>query len=132
MRSAFLLRFASDMALRRKITAATNKAESYNNFADWLFFGGDGILSENDPEEQEKRMKFKELLANSLILQNTADMTDALRSLAEEGYPLRREDVARLSPYLTAHVKRFGDYVVDTEAAFTSPDGAELAELLGD
>lgn len=132
VRSAFLLRFASDMDLRRHITAATNKAESYNGFADWLFFGGDGVLSENDPEEQEKRMKFKELLANSLILQNTADMTQALRSLAEEGYPLRREDVARLSPYLTAHVKRFGDYVVDPEVVFTVPDGSELPELSED
>jgi hypothetical protein len=29
---------------------------------------------------------------------------------------LRREEVSRLSPYLTEHVKRFGDYVVDLEA----------------
>ncbi len=56
-------------------------------------------------------MKFKEFLANSLILQNAADMIGAPRSLAEEGYPLRREDVAWLSPYLTAHLKRNGDYV---------------------
>ena len=42
-------------------------------------------------------------------------MTGILRSLAEEGYPLRREEVVQLSPYLTEHVKRFGDYVVDLE-----------------
>ena len=131
VRSTFLLHFASDIALRHRITAATNKAESYNGFADWLFFGGDGVLAENDPEEQEKRMKFKELLANSLILQNTADMTEALRSLAEEGYPLRREDVARLSPYLTAHVKRFGDYVLDPEVGLPL-EVSDLPELSED
>jgi hypothetical protein len=32
---------------------------------------------------------------------------------AEEGYPVRREDVATFSPYLTSHIKRFGDYVID-------------------
>ena len=58
IRTAFLLRYLSNQDLRRQITAATNKAESYNNFSDWLFFGGEGLLAENDPDEQEKRMKF--------------------------------------------------------------------------
>jgi TnpA family transposase len=124
VRSASLLRFASDLGLRRRITAATNKAEAYNGFAAWLFFGGEGTISENDPEEQEKRMKYKELLANSLILQNAADMTVVLRSPAAESYPLRREEVAELSPYLTAHVKRFGDYVVDLQTLPAPLDGA--------
>lgn len=50
-----------------------------------------------------------------MMLQNAADMTGILRSLAEEGYLLRREEVARLSPYLIEHVKRFGNYVVNLE-----------------
>jgi Tn3 transposase DDE domain len=33
--------------------------------------------------------------------------------LMAEGYPVKREDVAALSPYLTRHIKRFGDYFVD-------------------
>ena len=123
IRTAFLLHYLSNQDLRRQITAATNKAESYNNFSDWLFFGGEGLLAENDPDEQEKRMKFKELLANSLILQNAADMTDVLHSLAHEGHEIRREYLAQLSPYLTGHVKRFGDYVVDLENIPPPPNG---------
>ncbi len=123
VRTEFLMRFLSDQSLRQQITAATNKAESYNAFSKWLFFGGDGVLSENDPEEQEKRMKFNELLANSLILQNAADITEALKALAKEGHEIRREDVAQLSPYLTGHVKRFGDYVIDLESAPGPLDG---------
>jgi TnpA family transposase len=123
IRTAFLLRYLSNRDLRRQITAATNKAESYNNFSDWIFFGGEGLLAENDPEEQEKRMKFKELLANSLILQNAADMTEVLHSLAREGHEIKREHLAQLSPYLTGHVKRFGDYVVDLENIPEPPNG---------
>lgn len=26
-----------------------------------------------------------------------------------------REDVAALSPYMTSHIKRFGDYLIDLE-----------------
>ena len=32
------------------------------------------------------------------------------------GYEVRREHLAQLSPYLTGHVERFGDYVVDLES----------------
>jgi len=128
IRTEFLLRFLSDQNLRRQITATTNKAESYNAFSKWLFFGGDGILSENDPEEQEKRMKFNELLANSLILQNAVDITEALKSLSREGYELKREDIAQLSPYLTGHVKRFGDYVIDLDTV-PEPLNGEMPAL---
>jgi hypothetical protein len=30
-----------------------------------------------------------------------------------EGFTVLPEDLKRLSPYQTAHIKRFGDYVVD-------------------
>lgn len=43
------------------------------------------------------------------------EMSGVLRSLAEEGCPLRREEVVQLSPYLTEHGKRFKDYVPDLE-----------------
>ena len=75
-----------------------------------------------------KRLKFNQILADALVLQNAADMTIALRSLADEGYPLRREDVAQLSPYLTEHVKRFGDYLVDLETV-PDPLHADMPEL---
>jgi len=88
------------------------------------------VIQDHDPEEHEKRLKFNQLLANSLILQNAVDVTETLLALVEEGYPVKREDVALLSPYLTSHVKRFGDYVVDLDAIPAPLDGKmpELAD----
>ena len=65
----------------------------------------------------------------SLILQNAVDVTEALRSLVREGYPVKRKDVAMLSPYLTSHAKRFGDYVVDLDATPGPLDG-RMPELV--
>lgn len=113
VRTVFLLQYVSDPALRQQITAMTNKMESYNGFAKWFFFGNDGILGENDPEEQEKFIKYNDLVANAVIFQNVIDLSRALRELIAEGYPVQREDVQALSPYLTRHIKRFGDYFVD-------------------
>lgn len=89
--------------------------EAYNGFSKWLFFGGDGVIAENDPEEQEKRIKYNDLVANAVIFQNVIDITLILRDLIKEGQTLFRNDVKALSPYLTKHVKRFGDYILDLE-----------------
>ncbi|MDF5733301.1 MAG: Tn3 family transposase [Rhizonema sp. PD38] len=43
------------------------------------------------------------------------DLTDILRDLKRNGYLIVREDVAALSPYMTSHIKRFGDYLIDLD-----------------
>jgi hypothetical protein len=89
--------------------------EAYNGFSKFFFFGGEGIISENDPDEQEKRIKYNDLVSNAVILQNVADITYILKELAANGVEFSKSDVAALSPYLTRHIKRFGDYVIDLD-----------------
>lgn len=113
IRTLFLLQYISDRGMRQEITACTNKVEGYNHFLDWLFFGKDGIITENDPEEQEKRLKYLDLVASAVILQNTIDLSRAIQQLSAEGYRIKQSQLATLSPYLTGHIKRYGDYVVD-------------------
>ena len=116
VRTVFLLQYISDMKLRKQITAATNIVEAYNGFSKWFFFGGFGVISNNDPIEQEKIIKYNDLVANAVIFQNVVDLTDVLRDLLKAGYSITREDVAALSPYMTSNIKRFGDYLIDMDA----------------
>ncbi len=104
VRTVFLLQYLSDPEMRKRITEMTNKFESYNGFAGWLFFGGEGIIAENDPEEQEKIIKYNDLVANAVIFQNVVDISRVLGQLKAEGYAVRREDIAAMSPYLTQHI----------------------------
>ncbi len=113
IRTIFLLEYISDLKLRQQITAATNKVEAYNGFSKWLFFGGDKIISTNDREEMEKRIKYNDLVANAVIFHNAVELTNILRQLKREGYLIDKNDVAALSPYLTNNIKRFGDYLLD-------------------
>ncbi len=99
VRTVLLLQYISDIELRRRIGATTNKVEAYNGFSKWSFFGGEGVIAENDPEEQEKRIKYKDLVANIMIFQNVVDMTRVIRELQGEGYEISRDDLAALSPY---------------------------------
>ena len=45
------------------------KIEAFNSFIKWISFGGEGMIRENDTEEQDKIMKFKPLLADARIFQ---------------------------------------------------------------
>ena len=111
-RTLFLLRFISNPKVRRVIRAETTKIEAYNDFLDWVSFGGP-VIKSGDPVEQEKQLKYASLVANAIMLSNVADMTTGLSAMAEDGHPVTPALVARLSPYIREHIRRFGRYVLD-------------------
>ncbi|WP_232282494.1 Tn3 family transposase [Photobacterium damselae] len=112
MRTLFLLRYISEEDLRHTIRAETTKVESYNNFQDWISFGGE-IIKSGDPVEQAKQIKYANLIANSIMLHNVSDLTGILNEMASEGIVITKELVSCLSPYIREHIRRFGRYDVD-------------------
>jgi hypothetical protein len=83
--------------MRQHIRAETTKVESYHQFTDWIAFGGP-VLRSGDPVEQEKRIKYRDLVANAVMLHNVADMTNVLYELRQQGEGVTTEVVRRLSP----------------------------------
>jgi len=112
LRTVYLLRWISSKEMRQEVSATTNKIESYHAFTKWLDFGGD-VITENDPNEQQKRVRYIDLVASAVILQNTVDMMRVLQELYAAGEPISVADVEYLSPYMTYGVKRFGNYHLD-------------------
>lgn len=113
VRTVFLLKYISEVELRQTINAATVKSEEFNNFSQWLFFGGDGVIAENLRHQQRKIVKYNNLVANLVILYNAEKMTRILAKLRDEGEDITPEILAGLSPYRTSHINRFGDYTLD-------------------
>ncbi len=60
-------------------------------------------------------IKYTHLVANLLIFHTTVGMMRALDALRADGLgdAITDEALAGLSPYLTEHINRFGDYVLD-------------------
>jgi hypothetical protein len=112
LRTVYLLRWISSKEMRQEVSAQTNKIESYHAFTKWLDFGGD-VITENDPNEQQKRVRFIDLMASAVILQNTVDMMRIVQEMYAAGEPISVADVEYLSPYMTYGVKRFGNYHLD-------------------
>ena len=113
-RTLFLLRFISNMDIRRTIRAETTKVEAFNDFLNWVSFGGPVIKSGN-PVEQEKQLKYASLVANAVMLSNVADMTEVLASMARDGHQVTPALVACLSPYTREQIRRFGQFALDMD-----------------
>ncbi|HEO8422203.1 Tn3 family transposase [Niallia circulans] len=114
IRTMFLLKYmAADEVLRATIQSATNKSEAFNGFTKWLFFGGEGIIAENDREKQRKMIKYNHLVANCLIFYNVFTLSRILQDYMQDGNGYDEELIPYLSPYVTAHVNRFGKYRID-------------------
>lgn len=113
-RTLFLLRYISISELRQTIRAETTKIESYNDFLDWITFGGPMIKS-GDPVEQTKRIKYMNLVANAIMLQNVVDLTEVLNEMIQEGFEVTPALIGRLSPCLRRHLLRFGRYVLNED-----------------
>ena len=114
IRTIFLLKYITDPEMRRHIQASTTKVESFNNFSDWVTFGGK-TLRTGDPVEMEKRIKYADLIANIVMLHNVIDLTDVLNEMNAEGEPVTKELVEKLSPLMTQQLRRFGIISLDME-----------------
>ncbi|MBQ1095040.1 Tn3 family transposase [Streptomyces sp. b94] len=114
MRTVVLLRFLSEPELRESIQSMTNKVEAFHKFSAWLRFAGEE-LRDNDPEYQEKLVKFNELLANCLIFHTAVDITKVVNDLIDEGWEVDPADLATVTPYITSKTRRFGTWHLDME-----------------
>ena len=76
-RTLLLLRFFSNVEIRRTIRAETTKIDAFNDSLDWVAFGGP-VIKSGDPVEQEKQLKYASLVANTIMLSNVADLTTVL------------------------------------------------------
>ncbi|MFF2364630.1 Tn3 family transposase [Streptomyces sp. NPDC058122] len=97
---------------------------AYNGFSQWVGFGNRGIITDNDPVEQEKAVKFNALLTSCLIFHNTLDIAKAVRALQAEGWKVEPEDLAEVLPYLSEKIMPFGEY--STHELDLAPEAYEL------
>lgn len=48
-----------------------------------------------------------------MIFHTACLLTEAVKSLLAEGHEIPLEALASISPYLTEHINRYGDYALD-------------------
>ena len=123
VKTLYLLRFIDDEAYRRRILIQLNRGEGRHQLARVIFHGRRGELRQRYREGQEDQLGALGLTVNLVVLWNTIYMDASLNQLMSEGYEVRPQDVARLSPLGLKHINMLGRY------AFTLPDFVVRGEL---
>ena len=123
VKSLYLLSYIDDEAYRRRILVQLNRGEGRHQLARAVFHGKRGELRQRYREGQEDQLGALGLVVNVIVLWKTIYMDAALNQLRAEGFDVRAEDVARLSPLGFEHINMLGRY------AFTLPDAVARGEL---
>ncbi len=88
-----------------------------------VFNGKRGELFQRYREGQEDQLSALGLVVNMIMLWNTLYVDAVLAQLRSDGYPVRPEDEARLSPFGHEHINMLGRYL------FAVPEEAARGEL---
>jgi TnpA family transposase len=123
IKTLYMLRYIDDAAYRRRILTQLNRGEGRHELARSIFHGKRGELRQRYREGQEDQLGALGLVVNAVILWNTIYMDAALAELRAEGFVVRQEDAARLSPLSHGHLNVLGRY------AFTLPELVARGEL---
>lgn len=105
-----ILRLADEPAYRRQIKTQANLQEGRHALARKIFHGHAGQLYQHYQEGMEDQIGARGLVLNALVLFNTRYMDAALDRLRTDGFGVRDQDVARLSPFVRHHVNMLGRY----------------------
>ncbi len=109
-KTIFLLRYAQDVDLRKRINRQLNKGEELHALRRFIFFANEGHVCKRQIEEQTDQALCLNLVTNAVIAWNTVRSQEILARLKDEGYPLRGRDLVHLSPTRHAHINPYGRY----------------------
>jgi TnpA family transposase len=71
-RTIFILRYMRDKKLQQDIREGCNRAEFWNKFQDAVFWGKEGVISSNNPNQQRESALFLMLVMNAIVFYNKA------------------------------------------------------------
>jgi len=114
IKTRFVLRYLADPAERRAISRQLNKAESLHALHDQLFHGRHGHVRLHTLERQSTQAHALHLIANAVTTWNTLYIQHALD---QQPAPPAAEDLATLTPTLSAHINLLGTYHFNIDQA---------------
>jgi TnpA family transposase len=117
------LNFIDDETQHRSTLTQLNRGEGRHGLARVVFHGKRGELRQRYREGQEDQLGSLGLVINMIVLWNTIYIEAALNQLRKEGYAVRDEDAARLSPLVHEHLNVLGRY------SFSMPEAVAKGEL---
>ena len=125
VKTTYILRYLSDPPMRDRVHMQLNRGETRHELARRLFFANQGAFRSGDYEEIMNKVSALSVLSNAVLVWNTVRIADIVKRLeVSSGQAVTRDELARISPLLHAHVIPSGTY------HFERASGAREAEPL--
>src|SRR5256885_4368036 len=105
-----ILTYIDDESRRRATLRQLTRGEGRHSVAREIFHGKRGELRQRYREGQEDQLGALGLVLNIIVLWNTLYIEAAVQQLTREGFPIRSEDVARLSSLMFEYINLLGRY----------------------
>ena len=109
-KSLHILRLVDDEPYRRAIKGQANLQEGRHALGRKVFHGSRGELRQRYQAGMEDQLGALGLVLNAIVLFNTRYMSAVVDELRAQGYPVKDEDAARLSPFVRHHINVLGRY----------------------
>ncbi len=107
-RSLYMLRYGTDLDLRRFVVQHTSYREHWNKFTRDVQAFGD-LIREKSVEDQEEVFWFLTVIQNAIILWNAL----SLENLLPKDHSIPDKDLKRILPTMTSHINFIGQFNLD-------------------
>ena len=109
-KTIYLLNYIGDEEYRRHILRQLNRGEGRHVVARIICHGQRGEIHKRYREGQEDQLGALGLITNAVTLWNTIYTESALNHMKQQGFEVKEDDVARLSPLKHKHINVLGQY----------------------
>lgn len=128
-----LLSYVDAESFRRAIKRMRNLQEGRHGLGKYVFHGRRGELREPYHAGMEDQLGALGIVINCITSWNTVYLDAILDLLRTDGFPVLEADLARLSPYMYAHVNVHGHYTFTApslgDARRPSPNSAKRSSI---
>jgi TnpA family transposase len=106
----YIMRYISDLELRRVVQGRLSRCESRHNLAQHAFFFNQGRFKTSDYEQIMNKASCLSFLSNAILLWNTHHIQHITDHFRRGGIKYNDQDLSRISPLLFKHIIMHGTY----------------------
>jgi TnpA family transposase len=113
IKTEYILRYITDIELRRTVQPQLNKGEYRHKLPCWIFFADQGEFSTRDYEEIMNKASSLSFVSNAILYWNTIKINEIVESLKRQGESIDDETLSHISLLPFKHVVPNGTYFID-------------------
>ncbi len=115
IKTEYILRYLTDMELRRTVQLQLNKGEYRHKLPRWVFFANQGEFSTGDYEEIMNKASCLSLVSNVILYWNTLKIDDIVESFRQQGEIIDDKTLSHISLLPYKHVLPNGAYFIEDQ-----------------